>query len=388
MKKQLNMEICCFLLLSYLIKYIRNREIYQCSRYNGMIEQCLNKWVDIYGNTRIDLWKCPTNKYCQILSRKDDDNSIGLCTFNFKRLYDKDYCSYHSDCSSLFCTDGKCQGIYEGGFCIPGKFQCMNNLVCRKKNEIYPYGELKEVYKCSNLSKLNETCENDNECDVRLVCDNKNLTDIINDAIKEDNITILKDNITFKEYISMVSRDEKICIQRATLENGSPTQNPMSCISGDIIDYELFDNYYVSFCASKKEIIQDCDEQNICIIRVDLGKYGEIEMKQNCLFTVRGNSLCPLNEKEKAWNNYLSTYEKYYKIADVEKNRDSNIHIPACKNTFNIFEVSQSFWHYTEWIYTIEADSCTQEYFFLRNKASLMNFSLFYLIINSILLFI
>lgn len=388
------MSVFCFLILSYLFKYIKNREIYQCSRYDGMAEQCLNKWIDIYGNTRIDLWKCPTNKICQILSRKEYDNSVGICTFNFKKLYDKDYCSYHSDCSSLFCNEGKCEGIYEGGLCVPGRFQCMNNLVCRKKNELYPYGEIKEIYRCGNLSQLNETCDNDNECELRLVCDNKNLTDTIIDTIKDNNLTKLMDNmtynenITFKEYISLVLTDKKICIDRASLENGSPTQNPMSCKSGETIDYELFNNYFISFCASKKEIIQDCDEQNICIIKVDIGKYGEIEMKQNCVYTVRGNPLCPLEQKEKAWQKYLSTYDEYYKLARVEQNRDSTVHIPAYKNTFNIFEVSEEYWHYTEWLYDIDSDTCTKEFFFLRNKATLFNFSVFYLIINCIFLFI
>ena len=370
-----------FFILYYIIKHIKNRDIYQCSRYGGLTDQCLNKWVDPYGNTRIDLWRCPTNKYCQTLIRKDDNiNSIGICTYNYKKLYDRDFCSYNSECSSLYCTGGRCEGIYEGGLCSPGYFQCMNNLVCRKVNEIYPYGEYKEIYKCTNLSQINETCINDNECDLRLVCDNDNLSDIINN-LTFSNITELNNlsnYISFEEYMSIKLDNKKKCIQRASLENGLPTENPMSCKSGDTINVEIFPNYSEQFCVSKKEIIQDCDEENNCIIKVNLGKFGETEIKQNCVYTVKGNPLCPLEQKETAWKNYLSKFEEYYKLARIEKNRVSLIHIPVYKNTFNIFEVSQSFWYYTDWLYNIESDTCTKEYFFLKNKSNIFNFSIFY----------
>ena len=183
-----------FIVFIYLIEYVKVVKIYQCGKYSSMNNQCLNQWVDVFGNIKIDLWKCPTNKYCQILSRKEQNNSIGVCTYDYKKKYDQDHCSYDSECTSFFCSEGKCVGLSENALCRPGIFQCQNNLVCKKSIEIYPYNEKKELYKCGKLSKINETCENDNECDVRLVCDNKNLTDIINDAIKEDNITILKDS--------------------------------------------------------------------------------------------------------------------------------------------------------------------------------------------------
>lgn len=380
------MEILFFLILTILYKYIANLTIYQCSRYTGMPDQCLNKWIDSYGNTRMDLWKCPTNKYCQVLSRKDD-NSIGVCTYNYKKLYDQDACSFHAECASFNC-DKNCIGKNIDEFCQQGLFQCKNNLACRKIKEFYPYKEIREFYKCANLSKVNETCENDNECDIRLVCLNKKVIETINDtninSLDELNNSYSK---YFDNYIS-IKNDSKynICIQRASLDNGLPASNPMACKSGDTMDIELFPNYTESLCISKKEIIKDCNEYNVCVIKANLGKFGDIEIEQNCIFTIRGNPLCPLNQKELAWKNYLSIYEEYYYKSGVEQKRNSSIHIPAYKDTFNILEVSQAYWYYTEWLYSIGSDSCTRDFFFLRNIGIILKCSHLYIFIISLLL--
>ena len=299
-----------------------------------------------------------------------------------KKKYDQDTCSYHSECSSLECSEGKCAGLSQDALCRPGVFQCKNNLVCRKSIEILPYKELKEVYKCGQISKKNEQCENDNECDMRLVCLNNNITNLINNT-EANNITELKNNINFDEYISLKNESNKICIDRASLENGLPTNDPMACKSGDSINVELFSNYTETFCASKKQIIKDCNEDNICIIKANLGKFGDIEIEQQCYFDVRGNPLCPLDQKEVAWKNYLSVFEDYIS----RTNSGSNYHIPAHKYTLNILEISQTYWHYSEWIYFIEADSCTQEYFFLKNSDKNLHFSILYILINFFLLY-
>ena len=376
-----------FLIIFILFKYIENITIYQCSRYSGMPDQCLNKWIDAYGNTRIDLWSCPTNKYCQILSRKEDDNSIGVCTYNYKKKYDQDSCSYHSQCSSLECSEGKCIGFSQDQLCRPGIFQCKNNLVCRKTVELLPYNETKEIYRCDQISKRNEICENDNECDIRLVCFNQNISNIINNTVT-NNITELKNNINVDEYISIKNTNNKICINRASLENGLPTNDPMACKSGDTINIEIFPNYTETFCSSKKQIIKDCNEENICTIEANLGKFGDIEIEQQCDYDVRGNPLCPLDQKEVAWKNYLSTFEQYFVISKDSSHSDSNYHIPAHKYTLNILEISQSYWQYSEWIYFIEADSCTQVFFFLRNNGKILYFSFLYILIHFFLLYI
>ena len=379
------MAFLFFLLLSYLLQFSKDREIYQCSRNNARNSQCLNKWVDAYGNTRIDLWKCSSNKFCQILSRKDENNSIGVCTLNYKKLYDQDYCSYNSECSSLYCSEKKCQGIGENELCHPGSFQCKNNLVCKKKSEFYPYKEVKDIYRCHNLSQLNQTCENDNECDIKLVCANRYIINIINNS-NANNLSELNEKVLFEEYISLKKRNKSICINRASIENGLPATDPMICKSGDTINFEIFPNYTENLCASKKEIIQDCNDDFFCIIKVNLGKFGDVEIKQNCIYTVRGNAFCPLNQKEEAWKNYLNKYDEYYSIAKVNKKRNTSIHIPVHKNTFNILEVSQAYWYYSEWIYSIDADSCTKEFFFLRNNGTFLNFSVLFILI--LLLFI
>ena len=382
------MEIFFILIFSYLYQFTKNRIIYQCARNNGRYEQCLSKWIDPYGNIRIDLWNCPQNKICQILSRNNEDNSIGVCSYNYKKLYHSDSCLYHTECSSLNCLEGKCTGFLENDLCNPGAFQCENNLVCKKRIEFYPYKEGREIYRCSKLSQYNETCENDNECDIRLACVNYDIINRIQNT-NTTNITELKNEINFKNYFLMKNISDKICIERASLENGLPSENPMACKSGDIINIEIFNNYNETLCVSKKEIIEDCNEENICLIKINLGKFGDFEIKQNCVFTVRGNPVCPLDQKEEAWKKYLEKYEKYYKVSDVQKNRQKNIHIPAHRNTFNILEISQVFWNYRDWLFNIDSDTCTKEYFFLRSKGKYINISvLLFIILEFLLIFV
>ena len=381
------MEFFFFILFSYLYKYIKNSTIYQCSRYLGMKDQCYNKWVDIYGNTRIDLWICPQNKYCQILSRRENDNSIGVCVYNYRKLYDQDYCSYNSQCASFYCISGKCEGLEEDFLCKPGIFQCKNNLVCKKSLELFAYNEKKELYKCANLSQIDEMCDNSNECDIGLVCSNKSIIDMINN-LTFNNISELKEKIKYDDYISNKKDKYKACIEKASLENGIPTEDSMACKSGDTINIEIAQNFSENVCASKKEIIKNCDENNICIIKVNLGKLGDFEIKQNCIFSVRGNPFCPLNQKEMAWKKYLEIYDEYYLKEEVETKRETRIHIPAYKNTFNNLEVSEAYWRYSEWMYSIEADICTKEFFFLKNKVNKIKFSFLYILIQYLLLYI
>ena len=37
-----------------------------------------------------------------------------------------------------------------------------------------------------------------------------------------------------------------------------------------------------------------------------------IEIEQDCIFSNIGNLICPLDEKGKAWKNYLNAFNKYY----------------------------------------------------------------------------
>ena len=173
----------------------------------------------------------------------------------------------------------------------------------------------------------------------------------------------------------------KICIERAILANGFPTSDPMICKSGDAIDIEIYPNYNESICASKKKIIKNCGENNTCIIKADLGYLNNTEILQDCIISVRGNPFCPLDQKELAWNNYLSKYNDFYIANDVENKRNEEYHFPVYKDTFDNLNVSQSYWYYKEWQYIFEADSCTKDYFFLINKSEILKYYFCYLII-------
>ena len=176
-------------------------------------------------------------------------------------------------------------------------------------------------------------------------------------------------------------------MERAILDNGFPTSDPMICKSGDSINIEIFPNYNESICVSKKEIIRDCNDNNTCIIKVNFGKLNETEYEQNCLFSTRWNLFCPLDQKELAWYEYLENYQNYYETEVIKKNKIEGMHFPVYKDTFNNYLISQYFWKYKEWQYNIEADSCTKEYFFLINKGNIIKYFLFKLIFTFLIIF-
>ena len=316
--------------------------MYQCARYSGLQDQCMFKYVDRQGNIKIDLWKCPTTKYCHILQRKyDEENSIGVCAYNYKKLYDGDSCTQDSECASSNCTK----------------------------------------YKCRKLSQINEACDNNNECDINLVCANSSIYDIMN-LINSNNISNaleIKNKINLNDYISLKKNFTKICMKRAILDNGIPTSDSMACKSGESMNIEIFPNYKESICVSKKEIIKNCNKNNTCIIKASIGNFSEIEISQECMVSMIGNAFCPLNEKENAWKRYLSVYNYYYSAKNVEAKR-SIVHIPVYKDTFNDYDVSKAYWNYIEWQNNIEADSCTKDFFFLNNESQFINLSLLYLL--------
>ena len=382
------MQQFLFILLYYLFENIKTAKIYQCARYLGMQNQCLNQWVDTFGNVKVDLWKCPVNMYCHLLSKKyDENNFIGVCTYNYKKLYDKDGCSMDSQCSSFNCTNGKCIGFNGDEYCRPNYFQCANNLTCKITKEILPYGETKQVYKCAKLSQINETCENNNECDVKLVCGNYNIYNLIHlmDSYGIKNINEINNKISLEQYISAKYNTSKVCFERAKLDNGFPSSDSMICKSGDIIDIEIYPNFTESICASKKEIINDCAENNTCTIKANIGQ-SDIEIEQNCTFSAMGNPICPLEQKELAWKEYLEKFENYFNSKEMRMKNNEEKHFPVHKDTLNEYQVSQFFWRYNLWEYNIEADSCTKDYFFLINKDAILKIS-YFIIFSLILLF-
>ena len=366
---------------SLLFYFIKARIVYQCSHFAGMPDQCMNKWVDLFNNIMIDLWHCPKNKYCQVLEKNPgEESNIGVCMYNHKKLYDQDECIKDTECASLNCVQHKCIGFKEGEYCTPNLNQCANDLVCKKSEEFLPYGVKKEVYKCAKLSKINEPCENNDECDVKLICVNSSIYEIINLMNNNhiDDITKLKDIISLEEYLSYQNNSQKKCINRSSIKNGFPSSDPMACISGDSMQIELFPNYTESICVSKLNITKECDQTNTCMIDINLGKYNKSNITQECMFSAIGNPFCPLNQKEKAWNNYLSVHEKFY-TKNQNDNKQKKYHYPVYKDTLDEYEVSQAFWNYQLWDKFIEADSCTRDFFFLKSSDNKINYNYKYL---------
>ena len=370
------------LIFSFLFYAFNSKVIYHCAADIGMPDQCMSKWVDFYNNVIYDLWQCPTNKYCQVLDRNyGENNSIGVCMYNYKRLYSGDECKKDSECASLKCENNECFGFKEGEYCTPKLFQCEDNLACKKGKEILPYGELKEIFKCYKVSKVNETCEYSDECDVNLECTSDISYNVINLMNKYgiDDITKLKDKINLEEYISSINNSQKICINRASLENGIPTSEPMICKSGDSIEIELFPNYNQSICVSKIEIIKNCDKSNTCEISINIGKNKKINIAQECMLSSLGNPFCPFYQKEIAWKNYLEKHNNFYKTNSGKTLYKKQFHFPVYKDTFNELEISQAFWNYKLWNHYIEADSCARDFFFLKNSYNKIKYNYKYL---------
>ena len=373
---------CLIIIFTFIFQSINSKTMYQCAKHIGMPDQCMSKWVDYYNNEMYDLWPCPMNKYCQVLERNyGEKNSIGVCMHNYKKLYDNDPCTKDSECASLNCQNNKCIGFKEGEYCTPNLFQCQDNLACKRTKELLPYGEEKEVFKCERVSKINETCENSDECDIKLVCAEKYSYDVINlmNKYKIDDITILINNITLEEYLDLKNQSQKICINRSSFENGIPTSDPMTCISGDSIELELFPNYNESICVSKINILKNCDKSESCMISINLGNYNKTNITQQCMLSSLGNPFCPFNQKEEAWKIYLKEYDNLYKSL-TENNLITKIyHFPVYRDTFNDLKVSQSFWSYKLWDRYIEADYCARDFFFLKNSYNKIKYNYKYL---------
>ena len=84
----------------------------------------------------------------------------------------------------------------------------------------------------------------------------------------------------------------------------------MACESGQLIPIISDKEIKGYICGTKKRIIKDCDKDYKCLIEVDIGLKQNIELEQDCLFSNIGNLICPLDQKEKAWKNYLDVFQK------------------------------------------------------------------------------
>ena len=359
MKKKKNLLNIIIFLLSFMKTF--SIIIYQCSTINLLSDQCMLNYTDKNGDTHILLKICPENTICQAIS----DYSMGFCITNIKEVYPGDDCNYNSQCSTRDCSDSICYGFEENKYCNPNKMECKNNMSCRKIFEEYRY-----VYKCLNVSEEGEKCENNNECGFNMVC-GTNFDFNMNNNMK---ITRIKEYIEYDEYLSL--NNNKSCIKTASLQNGIITNEEMACKSGQLIPIEIFPGKKDYICGSKQKIIKNCDKYSKCIIEVDIGSFGKIELEQECIMSVIGNLICPLNQKELAWKNYLNIHQKNY---EKEKSKDK-IHIPYNKYTLKNGEVSKAWWEYNDWIHSIEGDECSKDYFFIKNGSNEIRYKIYYLI--------
>ena len=377
-------KVILFLLnVIYFLK-INSITIYECSNLDLLSGQCMLNWTDRNGNTHISLKTCPSNKIC----KPNKDSSMGFCITNLKTVLPGERCSDLSQCVNNLCFE-TCQGFAENYYCDPKMKSCNQNLTCRIK---YKEEENEIAYRCANLSNLNEECEKNEDCELNLVCAyNINISEIIqlNSTINETNIKFNNSNINisdiqnylpFEDYLNITKN--KTCIDRASLINGEITNEAMACQSGELIKVEIYPGEEGFICGSNINITQDCDINANCSIEVDFGIFGIIQIDQKCVYSNLGNLICPLNEKEKAWKDYLDKYEKVLIKDEIElKRANKEIHIPYEKDTLQNSELSEYFWKYNDWIHTLEADDCVKQYFFVNNKSNLINLTMYLLLI-------
>lgn len=367
-RKKIIISILCFL-------EIYSVTIYQCSNSEFLSDQCMFNWTDKNGNTHISFKKCPDDKICQPIK----DYSMGFCVSNFKFAYPGEECKRASQCSSKICQE-TCKGLDFKEYCIPKKKVCDFNLSCRKK---FDEDEQRIVYRCLNLSDINEDCEENDDCELNLVCAwNKD----IGKDIKVSKIEDIKNYITMNEYLNITKN--KTCINRASLKNGIISNEPMACESGDLIHVELYQGIKEYFCASKIKIVKDCDFNYKCTVEADVGYFGKIHLEEECVSSNLGNLVCPLNQKENAWKIYLEKYEEIFKKNKINKKREKEeIHIPYNKDTLKSPELSEYFWEYYDWIHNLDADECTKQYFFVNNQYKSINYSIYLLYIYFLFLY-
>ena len=372
-KMKLIFEIFLFIIL--IIKTF-SITVYHCSNMDFLYEQCMLNYTDKNGDTHILLKKCPENKICQ----PTRDYSMGFCIYNIKELPPGHYCYYSSECSTRICIDYICIGYGHNRYCNPDKKECGNHLTCKKTLD---NKEKRYVYKCLPVTKIYTTCENNDDCDFNLVCsyyqknskikNDFNTTLTINNK-NFNNLNQIKNYFNSSEYLNLAKN--KYCINLSSMKNGDITNEEKACETGQLIPIEYSSGKFEYICGSKKRIIKNCNKYNKCIIEVDLGLEKNIEIEQDCIFSNIGNSICPLDQKEKAWKNYLNVFNKYYEENRVVLNE--KFHVSYDKFTLKNKEVMEAFWQYYDWIHNIEGDECAKDYFFIKNKAYFIIYNIYY----------
>ena len=329
----------------FIIFEIYAKVIYHCVEESLSNSICLIIKVDLFGNIVYNLKQCSVNEHCQIIGNGTDINTIGLCVSNIKKLKDKEICSRSSQCSSGFCSNHRCIGQDHKFYCVQGDYSCRGSLTCQQNYELTYFNEY-QIFTCDIPLQPGEQCFSSSECDINLVCG------------------------YFK------GKTFKTCIERASLKNGEFSDEKMACESGTIEEVE---GKYI--CASREYIINNCNNGNYCNISVNVGNNAMILTKK-CEPSSLGEMLCPGDQQEKYWKDYLKEWNKFYIDNDIKTAlKEQNFNIEAYKNTLNNRDISLLFWKYNQWYYALDADDCARDFFFLNSKEN-------YIIMNKIIMLI
>ena len=112
-------------------------------------------WTDKNSNTHISLKRCHHTQDC----KSNKDYSMGFCIDNLKNVLPGEKCYYKPECITNLCYEHICCGYNDHQYCNPRKKYCNPNLSC-----ILTYENMESAYRCSNLSDIEEECENNDHC--------------------------------------------------------------------------------------------------------------------------------------------------------------------------------------------------------------------------------
>ena len=328
-------------ILLFLKQTFQRGPIYMCSDDKFLDNQCLDE-RRIASNQIYFLRKCPLNQACQILTKSETNNSIGLCVPRKHHSYEQNKCRKNYECSSGICQNNQCVGLSEGRSCDPNRYQCKFGYICRKNNSE------SNLYTCQHPIEEGKECLESNDCIISHICS------------KTNNNTI------------------KTCIRIGSLEIGSFTSHSMACQSGDS---------YNNICIRRIQT-SICDNNNKCNVKIQVNQNGsEEKINENCFFSSKGAGVCPSNLIEKYFNDYIKEFYEGFKgkiIGDIEHN---DFNVEKYKYTLDKERVIEAYFNYKYWYFIGDADECALQYFFLINSQKWIFFNWKILVILFLMIF-
>ena len=294
-----------------------------CSEEKYFDNQCLDE-RKIASNQIYFLRKCPLNEACQILTKSETGNSIGLCVPRMHHLYETDKCRRNYECASGICQDNQCVGLSEGRTCDPNRYECKFGYICRKNSSD------STSYTCQRPIERDNICYETNDCIVEYICS-----------------------------LSPNNTENKTCIKIGSLDIGSYTSESMACKTGDS---------YNNSCIKRVETTI-CDNNNQCNVTIQTDQNGsENIITDTCLYSSKGAGICPGSLIEEYFTKYMDEFDEGFRGKIRGDIHHDEFNIEKYKYTLDKEYVIKAYFNYKYWYFIQDADDCAYQYFYLINS--------------------